>query len=339
MQKARRAGLRRTAAAERQCAASGGPRTLKRALRPSAATRPWARNGGAAKSARFRSSTAGPDFPCEAVGRGAAPAPRAKQKRRPSLARRGSPRSVRDLQRSLDDQGTSFTEIRRRVRVEYALELLTEGKTVVKGGGRGWPQPELLVEAGQGRDRPHRGPDCAGLDVDEPCPGLASERATEVQDQAVLEAVTGLEAVGARAQVADVELAARQSVAKLGEPCNRAGAASGFSYAAVSGSRVGRAPPRTRSRAPGDRRRVPLVETNASPTGCSNRNCAESRGLSMTRLSVALAFGSAATMGWPLVVAVFLVVVLVALCGVEYLDEGPGGRRRRFRIRRLRHPR
>ena len=36
------------------------------------------------------------------------------------------------LQRWLRDQGTSFTDIRRRVRVEYALELLTEGKTVAK---------------------------------------------------------------------------------------------------------------------------------------------------------------------------------------------------------------
>jgi AraC-like DNA-binding protein len=36
------------------------------------------------------------------------------------------------LQRWLDDEGTSFTEIRRRVRIEYSLELLTEGTTVVR---------------------------------------------------------------------------------------------------------------------------------------------------------------------------------------------------------------
>ena len=55
----------------------------------------------------------------------------------------------------------------------------------------------------------------------------------------------------------------------------------------------------------------------------------------MTRLSVVLAFGSAAASGWPSVAAVFLVVLLLALCGVEYVDEGPGGRCRRFRIRRM----
>jgi hypothetical protein len=55
----------------------------------------------------------------------------------------------------------------------------------------------------------------------------------------------------------------------------------------------------------------------------------------MTCLSVALAFGFAASIGWPLVVAVFLVVVLIAVCGVDYVDERPGNRRRRFRIRRF----
>jgi AraC-like DNA-binding protein len=55
----------------------------------------------------------------------------------------GRPQDVRELaeavfcgksslQRSLDDLGTSFTEIRRRLRVEHALELLTEGKTVAR---------------------------------------------------------------------------------------------------------------------------------------------------------------------------------------------------------------
>jgi hypothetical protein len=54
----------------------------------------------------------------------------------------------------------------------------------------------------------------------------------------------------------------------------------------------------------------------------------------MTRLGVAVAFGSLAGNGWPVVIVVLLVTVLVALCGVDYVDEGPGGRRRRFRIRR-----
>lgn len=36
------------------------------------------------------------------------------------------------LQRWLKEQGTSFTEVRQRVRVTYALELLTEGKSVAR---------------------------------------------------------------------------------------------------------------------------------------------------------------------------------------------------------------
>lgn len=55
----------------------------------------------------------------------------------------------------------------------------------------------------------------------------------------------------------------------------------------------------------------------------------------MMRLAVALVVGAVASVGWPLVIVVFLVVVLVALCGVEYNDESPEGRRRRLRIRRL----
>jgi fatty acid desaturase len=59
----------------------------------------------------------------------------------------------------------------------------------------------------------------------------------------------------------------------------------------------------------------------------------------MTRLAIGLAVGSIASIGWPLAVIVLAVVVLVAFCGVEFVDETPGGRRRRFRIRRLQDPR
>jgi hypothetical protein len=48
-------------------------------------------------------------------------------------------------------------------------------------------------------------------------------------------------------------------------------------------------------------------------------------------LAVGLAY-----IGWTVVVIVFLVVVLVAICGVEYSDVSPNGRQRRLRVRRVR---
>jgi hypothetical protein len=56
----------------------------------------------------------------------------------------------------------------------------------------------------------------------------------------------------------------------------------------------------------------------------------------MTCSSTALAFllGLAAV-GWSVVVIVLLVVVLIGLCGIEFVDERPDGRKRRLRIRRF----
>lgn len=55
----------------------------------------------------------------------------------------------------------------------------------------------------------------------------------------------------------------------------------------------------------------------------------------MTPPNAVLVLGLAATIGWPLVITVFLLVVLIAACGIEYSDTSPRGRRRRLRVRRV----